>query len=129
MSLMQFRPSDAAGSRRLPWVAPAVIAASTPAPHAERLWWPAVRRASRSKGPHANMVAAANAIGDISRWLTVRAFAMINHGTIPRIAARLSFGLSVAFLALLAVLHVLEPEFNSGHLISEYQLGKYGCLM
>jgi len=27
------------------------------------------------------------------------------------------------------VLHVLEPEFNSGHLISEYQLGDYGFLM
>src|SRR5215813_14181407 len=46
-----------------------------------------------------------------------------------QIAARLSLGLSVAFLALLTVLHVLEPEFNSGHLISEYQLGRYGVLM
>jgi len=27
------------------------------------------------------------------------------------------------------MLHVLEPEFNSGHLISEYQLGDYGFLM
>src|SRR4030095_1250340 len=54
---------------------------------------------------------------------------MMNSGTIPRIGARLSLGLSVAFLALLTVLHVLEPEFNSGHLISEYQLGDYGFLM
>src|SRR5262245_20565258 len=54
---------------------------------------------------------------------------MMDNGTIPRIAARLSLGLSVSFLALLAVLHVLEPEFNSGHLISEYQLGNYGVLM
>ena len=54
---------------------------------------------------------------------------MTNSSTIPRIAARLSLGLSVAFLALLAMLHVLEPEFNSGHLISEYQLGDYGFLM
>lgn len=53
----------------------------------------------------------------------------MNNGVISRIAARLSLGLSVAFLALLAVLHVLEPEFNSGHLISEYQLGDYGFLM
>src|SRR5262249_21635231 len=44
-------------------------------------------------------------------------------------AARLSLGLCVVFLALLATLHVLEPEFNSGHLISEYQLGDYGFLM
>ena len=53
----------------------------------------------------------------------------MNNGRIPRIAACLSLGLSVVFLALLAVLHVLEPEFNSGHLISEYQLGDYGFLM
>jgi hypothetical protein len=53
----------------------------------------------------------------------------LNNSTISRIAARLSLGLSVAFLALLTVLHVLEPEFNSGHLISEYQLGDYGFLM
>jgi hypothetical protein len=54
---------------------------------------------------------------------------MSNNGTIQRIAARMSLGLSVAFLVLLGVLHVLEPEFNSGHLISEYQLGDYGFLM
>lgn len=53
----------------------------------------------------------------------------MNDGIIQRIAPRLSLGLSVAFFALLAVLHVLEPEFNSGHLISEYQLGDYGFLM
>ena len=53
----------------------------------------------------------------------------MNNGTIPRIAARLSLGLSVTFLAILSMLHVLEPEFNSGHLISEYQLGDYGFLM
>jgi hypothetical protein len=52
-----------------------------------------------------------------------------HNGTIPRIAARLSLALSILFLALLAMLHVLEPEFNSGHLISEYQLGDYGFLM
>jgi hypothetical protein len=54
---------------------------------------------------------------------------MMNNGTISQIAARLSLGLSGAFLALLTALHVLEPEFNSGHLISEYQLGDYGFLM
>jgi hypothetical protein len=54
---------------------------------------------------------------------------IINNGLIQRVAARLSLGLSVVFLALLATLHVLEPEFNSGHLISEYQLGDYGFLM
>ena len=53
----------------------------------------------------------------------------MDHPIEGRIAARLSLGLSVTFLALLAMLHVLEPEFNSGHLISEYQLGDYGVLM
>jgi hypothetical protein len=53
----------------------------------------------------------------------------MNDGTIQGTAARLSLGLSVLFLALLTMLHVLEPEFNSGHLISEYQLGDYGLLM
>jgi len=52
-----------------------------------------------------------------------------NGDTIRRIAARLSQGLSVLFIALLTMLHVLEPEFNTGHLISEYQLGDYGFLM
>jgi Protein of unknown function (DUF998) len=33
------------------------------------------------------------------------------------------------FLSLLTVLHVLEPEFNAGHLISEYQLGRHGWMM
>jgi hypothetical protein len=35
----------------------------------------------------------------------------------------LAIGLCVAFLAILSVLHVVEPEFNAPHLISEYQLG------
>ena len=41
----------------------------------------------------------------------------------------LAIGLCVAFLAILSVLHVLEPEFNPPHLISEYQLGRFGWLM
>jgi hypothetical protein len=40
-----------------------------------------------------------------------------------------AIGLCVAFLAILAVLHVVEPEFNPPHLISEYQLGRFGWLM
>ncbi len=43
--------------------------------------------------------------------------------------ATLTIGLCVAFLAILSVLHVLEPEFNPPHLISEYQLGRFGWLM
>jgi hypothetical protein len=46
----------------------------------------------------------------------------------PRVRARLSFGLVATFMGLLAVLHFLEPEFNSGHLISEYQLGRHGWI-
>ena len=46
-----------------------------------------------------------------------------------RTKATLAIGLCVAFLAILSVLHVLEPEFNPPHLISEYQLGRFGWLM
>src|SRR5262245_58400585 len=41
----------------------------------------------------------------------------------------LTIGLGVAFLAILLLLHVLEPEFNPPHVISEYQLGRFGWLM
>jgi hypothetical protein len=34
-----------------------------------------------------------------------------------------------AFLVLLIVLYFLEPEFNPPHLISEYELGRFGFLM
>src|SRR5437879_3260813 len=33
------------------------------------------------------------------------------------------------FPILLVLLHFLEPEFNAPHLISEYQLGRFGWLM
>ena len=46
-----------------------------------------------------------------------------------RTKATLAIGLCVAFLAILSVLHVLEPGFNPPHLISEYQLGRFGWLM
>ncbi len=32
-------------------------------------------------------------------------------------------------MAILSALHVLEPEFNPPHFISEYQLGRFGWLM
>jgi hypothetical protein len=41
----------------------------------------------------------------------------------------LAIGFCAAFLAILSLLHVLEPEFNPPHLISEYQLGRFGWLM
>src|SRR5215204_3963828 len=41
----------------------------------------------------------------------------------------LAIGLCVACVAILIALHVLEPEFNPPHLISEYQLGRFGWLM
>src|SRR5215510_8213114 len=44
-------------------------------------------------------------------------------------ASGLTIGLGVAFLAILSLLHVLEPEFNPPHVISEYQLGRFGWLM
>jgi Protein of unknown function (DUF998) len=45
------------------------------------------------------------------------------------IRARLSIVLVAAFVGLLAMLHVLEPQTNSGHLISEYQLTRHGWMM
>ncbi len=49
----------------------------------------------------------------------------------PRVlAARVGVGFALAFVVVLAALHVLEPEYNAdGHLISEYELGRYGWLM
>src|SRR5215470_6040189 len=44
-------------------------------------------------------------------------------------ASSLTIGLGVAFLAILSLLHVLEPEFNPPRLISAYQLGRFGWLM
>ena len=51
-----------------------------------------------------------------------------SNGT--KVAARISQGFSGVFLALLFLLHVLEPEFDpSWRMISEYALGQYGWLM
>jgi hypothetical protein len=45
-------------------------------------------------------------------------------------SARIVVGFVIAFVLLLAILHILEPEFNlGGHLISEYELGAYGWMM
>ena len=45
-------------------------------------------------------------------------------------AACVAVVLSAAFLALLALLHFLEPDFDpSWRMISEYELGRYGWLM
>ena len=41
----------------------------------------------------------------------------------------LAIGLCVACVAILIALHLLEPEFNPPHLVSEYQLGRFGWLM
>ncbi len=47
-----------------------------------------------------------------------------------RIAVRIAIGLSGAFLAILFLLHFLEPEFDpSWRMISEYELGQYGWMM
>jgi hypothetical protein len=49
---------------------------------------------------------------------------------ISKIAARLAVGLSAAFLAILFLLHFLEPEFDpTWRMISEYELGRYGWMM
>ncbi|TMA97688.1 MAG: DUF998 domain-containing protein [Deltaproteobacteria bacterium] len=48
---------------------------------------------------------------------------------ITKLAAYLSLVSVAAFLVLLIVLYFLEPEFNPPHLISEYELGRFGFLM
>jgi len=46
-----------------------------------------------------------------------------------RAISALTIGSCVAFLAIVPALHALEPGFNPPHLISEYQLGRFGWLM
>lgn len=56
----------------------------------------------------------------------IQATRLTHSRTLGRIAA----GLSAAFLGLLLLLHILEPEFDpSWRMISEYELGRYGWLM
>jgi hypothetical protein len=44
--------------------------------------------------------------------------------------ARFAWWLPITFAVMLAVLHMVEPEFNlGGHLISAYELGRCGWLM
>jgi Protein of unknown function (DUF998) len=45
------------------------------------------------------------------------------------IAGYVSLVAPAVFLVLLVVLYFLEPEFNPPHLISEYELGRFGWLM
>jgi hypothetical protein len=52
-----------------------------------------------------------------------------HRASLLQITARASLVLTSVFLALLAALHALDPQYNSGHVISEYQLGAYGLLM
>ena len=56
----------------------------------------------------------------------------ISHPTRGRvvIAARLAASAGLAFLALLALLHVLKPELDpSWRMVSEYEIGRHGWLM
>ena len=49
---------------------------------------------------------------------------------VPRVAARIAVVLATAFLAILLLLHFLEPEFDpSRRLISEYETGRFGWMM
>ena len=49
---------------------------------------------------------------------------------VSKIAARIAVVLSVTFLAILFLLHFLEPEFDPAwRLISEYELGRHGWMM
>ncbi|HEY3422212.1 MAG TPA: DUF998 domain-containing protein [Methanocellaceae archaeon] len=50
--------------------------------------------------------------------------------TLSQNAALLAFAGAVAWVALILMLHVLEPEFDpSWRMISEYELGSYGWMM
>jgi len=45
-------------------------------------------------------------------------------------AARITFGAAALFLVLLAVLHVLKPEYDpSWRMISEYEIDRFGWAM
>jgi hypothetical protein len=46
-----------------------------------------------------------------------------------RVTSGIAIASSAAFLCLLSLLHVWEPEYNPPHLISEYHLGRVGWLM
>ena len=53
-----------------------------------------------------------------------------SEGFISLTAARLCYGTAIGFLLLLALLHVLEPEFEpSWRFVSEYSNGSYGWVM
>lgn len=57
---------------------------------------------------------------------------VLSHASLgaSKTAARITVVLSVTFLAILFLLHFLEPEFDpSWQMISEYQLGRYGWTM
>ena len=49
--------------------------------------------------------------------------------TASPVAGYVSVASVIVFLILLVVLYFLEPEFNPPHVISEYQLGRFGWLM
>jgi hypothetical protein len=45
-------------------------------------------------------------------------------------AARITFWLAALFLVLLAVLHILKPEYDpSWRMVSEYEIGRFGWAM
>jgi hypothetical protein len=49
---------------------------------------------------------------------------------VSRSAARLSFVAAATFLVLLAALHFIKPELDpSWHMVSEYEIGRYGWVM
>jgi hypothetical protein len=52
-----------------------------------------------------------------------------SHG-LPKVAARAAIVLAAIFLAILSLLHFLEPEFDpSWRMVSEYEIGRYGWMM
>jgi hypothetical protein len=90
--------------------------------HTRRHYWHAERE-PRADAPDASGKLDAGPPSDSRRChSTIRSKRVAREQTLKEY-------LCVTFLAILSVLHVLEPEFNPPHLISEYQLGCIGWLM
>ncbi len=83
-------------------------------------------RVAQGPGEHSCADSARARSGLLARGL----FGILRESMNPQTSARVAFWTAICFGSILATLHFLEPEFNdSGHLISEYELGRYGWLM
>jgi len=62
--------------------------------------------------------------------MTEHTYTTIEAPPAARAAAWVSFTMAALFLGLIAVLHLLEPQFDpSWRMISEYEIGRHGWVM